>query len=366
MALGDAQDVDGTQPGDQNSLVVSKVASDDSLINVANPVAGLAQKVIPVAAQQEVTTELRDDARTDDRNPPPNPLLVRVVKDDDLSSFESKTIKYAKGGMLIAALSLAAAIAAAIVFYFQFQEMSKQTGILAESLRKQKEDSAAAAINTGQQLTILQDQLTQQRSALEMDQRPWLKFELGGERPKDADPNNEKLRLLTTTAGQPIKIEVRVTNVGKTTAEKILGTLQVQYISKGRKPILPKRPHSIVFVEGSKPERGMLPGTAWREATLYPNEVSQNYFSRSRWGKNGIVEDDPITQDEKTALDNGNAYVLLMGEVWYSDVFGIRHWTKFCEMSSPQLDLSVAKKCVVFGAVDANQPKADGQYPKTK
>jgi hypothetical protein len=63
-----------------------------------------------------------------------------------------------------------------------------------------------------------------------------------------------------------------------------------------------------------------------------------------------------LSQTEKTELDNGNAYVLLLGEVWYSDVFGVRHWTKFCEMSS-QLDLAVVKKCIAFGAVDANQPK---------
>ena len=37
-------------------------------------------------------------------------------------------------------------------------------------------------------LDILQGQLIQQRSGLEMDQRPWIKFEPGGERPKDTEP----------------------------------------------------------------------------------------------------------------------------------------------------------------------------------
>jgi hypothetical protein len=346
---------DSTQQGDQSHLPIHKAAPPDAAVSAAD-------SIVAAPAQQKVTVELLDEPRADEGTP--DPLRVRVVKDDDLSSFESKTIKYAKWGVLIAGLSLAAAIAAAIVFYFQFKEMSKQTGILAESLTKQKEDSAAAAITTGQQLKLLQSQLTQQRNALEMDQRPWLKFELGGERPKDVDPNDGKTRLLTTTAGQPIKIEVRVTNIGKTTAERILGTLTVQYVPKGGKPILPRNKNRIVFVEGGKPEKGTIPSTAWGEATLYPNEVSQNSFSRSRWRKNGIVEDDPITQAEKTALDNGNAYVLLLGQIWYSDVFGVRHWTKFCAMSMPQLDPLAAKKCVAFGAVDASEPKSAGQHPK--
>lgn len=98
-----------------------------------------------------------------------------------------------------------------------------------------------------------------------------------------------------------------------------------------------------------------MPGTEWMEATLYPNEVSQNYFSRSRWGKDGRVEDDPITQAEKTELYRGNAYLLLIGEVWYSDVFKIHHWTKFCEISNSEVDPAIAKQCVAFGAIDANQ-----------
>jgi hypothetical protein len=173
---------------------------------------------------------------------------------------------------------------------------------------------------------------------------------------KTLNPNDSTTRLLTIIPGQPIRLEIRVTNVGKTTAEKILATLIVQYVKKGEKPILsPKKGGRIVFSEEKK--KGALPATSWIKATLYPNEVSQVSFSRSRWGKSGVVEDDPITQVEKTELDKGNAYILLMGEVWYSDVFGFRHWTKFCGTSDGQLDLSVAKKCVAFGEVDGSQSK---------
>jgi hypothetical protein len=244
--------VENVQPGDQSLPVASNVAPDDPLVSAAYP-------VVPVPAQQEVAPGLRDGARTRGGNQPPDPLLVRDVKDDDLSSFESRTIKYAKGGMLIAALSLAAAMAAAIIFYFQFQEMSKQTAILAESLRKQKEDYEAAAITTGQQLNILQDQLTQQRSALEMDQRPWLKFELGGERPKDADPNNGKSRLLTAATGQPIKIEVRVTSE-KRRLIKFLAHYLCSMSPKEGSLFSPRDHTELFLLKGASLKRGLFPG----------------------------------------------------------------------------------------------------------
>ncbi len=313
----------------------------------------------PANEKDEVTADSKPELGCYQGAEHKQPFLFQTVENDGFSRFERRTILLGWFGLGIAFVSLLAACVAGFFIYQQWREMNAQTGYLNRAATQARDDSAASAVATAKQLATLQEQLAQQMMALEMDQRPWLKFELGGERPKNADPNTGKERVLATSAGQPIKIEVRVTNVGKTTAERVFGTLQVQYVPKGKKPVLPEKIHRIVFIEGGKPEKGAIPGTAWSEATLYPGEVSQNSFSRSRWGKNGIVEDDPITQAEKTELDNGTAYVLLLGEVWYSDVFGVRHWTKFCEMSNLQLDPSVGKKCVAFGAVDANQANAD-------
>jgi hypothetical protein len=341
--------------GDEKPLSINEVVPEQAAIE-------------PIRDAKELTTEEELASEPVHQQSPTEvqiaqqPLLVHVTKDDELSTFERRTVFFGIVGIFLATLSMVAAATAGIFIYQQFKEMQYANTLSGIAARRARYDSDKANIATAKQLAVLQTQLTQQRNALEMDQRPWLKFELGGERPKDVDPNNSKSRLLTTTVGQPIKIEVRVTNIGKTTAEKIFGTLIVQYVPKGGKPILPKRENRIVFTEGTKPEKGALPGTAWGEPTIYPNEVSQNSFSRSRWGKNGTIEDDPISQTEKTELDNGNAYVLLLGEVWYSDVFGVRHWTKFCEISS-QLDLEVAKKCLAFGTVDSSLPKA-GDRPK--
>jgi hypothetical protein len=345
---------DGATEANQDTFPVGK--------SVPIPPINPPKPIVPETPnKQDVRPDPAADTRQANVEKPNEPLLVRVIEDDELSSFEQKTVLFGRWGVGVAILSLLAASVAGFFIFQQFEEMAAQTDLASRVAKQARIDAKDSSTVAAKQLAILQNQLTQQRRSMEIDQRPWLKFELGGERPKDADPNNGKSRLLTTTAGQPIKIEVRVTNIGKTTAEKILGTLTVQYVPKGGKPILPKKANRLLFTEGTK--KGDLPGTAWGEATLYPNEVSQNSFSRSRWGKNGTVEDDPITQTEKTELDRGNAYVLLLGEVWYSDVFGVRHWTKFCEISS-QLDLAIAKTCLAFGAVDPNQPKADGQSQK--
>lgn len=339
---------DRTPGREQNPLAVPEVPPTPPAVETI-------QEVLPVvpqseaAAQQQSATEIQISQQ---------PLLVHVTKDDALSAFEQRTISYGGIGVLVAFLALVAASVTAYFIIQQFKEMAAQTDISSRAAKQARIDAKDSGIAIAKQLAILQSQLTQQRAALQIDQRPWLKFELGGDRPKDADPNNGKWKVLTTTAGQPIKIEVRVTNIGKTTAEKILGTLIVQYVPKGGKPILPRKKNQIMFTEGKKREKRALPGTAWMEATLYPGEVSQNYFSRSRWEADGTVKDDPISPTEKAELDNGNAYILLLGEIWYSDVFGARHWTKFCEIGPPHLaDASVEKKCIAFGAVDANQPK---------
>jgi hypothetical protein len=351
---------DGAANTNQDPLPLGESVSAALPVELPKPIVSY-----PIV-KQDIPSSPPNDASRRDAKKPKEPLQIRIVEDDELNSFEKKTIRFGTAGIVVAGLSLIAACLAAFFIFQQFKEMAAQTDLSSRSAKQARVDAKDSGIATAKQLAILQGQLTQQRDALQIDQRPWLKFELGGDRPKDADPNNGKWKVLTTTAGQPIKIEVRVTNIGKTTAEKIFGTLIVQYVPKGAKPILPKRENRISFTEGKKSgkrEKGDLPGTAWGEATLYPNEVSQNSFSRSRWGKNGTLEDDPITPTEKTELDNGNAYLLLLGEIWYSDVFGVRHWTKFCEITS-QLDLAVAKKCLAFGAVDASQPKAGGQPQK--
>ena len=61
------------------------------------------------------------------------PLLVRVIEDDELSSFEERSISFARWGIGIAIFTILIGVGTAIVFWGQFRETWAQTDILAIS-----------------------------------------------------------------------------------------------------------------------------------------------------------------------------------------------------------------------------------------
>ena len=105
------------------------------------------------------------------------PLHIRVIEGDKLSSFERKTVRIGCWGVVVGFLSLGAACVAAYLVYQQFQEMAKQTSILSQSFAKQKTDSDAASIATATQIGIMQGQLTQLQKALALTKEQFTKEE---------------------------------------------------------------------------------------------------------------------------------------------------------------------------------------------
>ncbi len=87
-------------------------------------------------------------------------MAVRIIEDDELSSFEQKTVKFGRWGLVITAFSFLAASAAAYFVYQQFAEMNVQTGIISATAERARIDSNEAAKATAIQLKALQDQVT--------------------------------------------------------------------------------------------------------------------------------------------------------------------------------------------------------------
>jgi hypothetical protein len=350
---------DKTPTGDEHPLPIAKAAS------APLPV-GAIQEAVPVVPQNEAAAQPAQQQPSTEIQISHQPLLVHITKDDELSVFEKKTVFFGGLGIFVAFLSLVAACAGGYFVFQQFEEMVVANNLADISARRARHDSAESSIATARQLAILQGQLTQQRNSMQIDQRPWLRFELGGDRPAGTDPHNAKDRTFPLNAGQPVKIPVRVTNVGKTAAEHLLATAIIEIVSRDKRPaIIPKK--SLKFTEDGKPtpKGNSIPTTAWREGVLYPEEVSENSFSRVRRTKDGELEDDPLTKPEKDALDSRKSYILIFGEVWYSDIFGVAHWTKFCEMGNAQLNDVIGTQCIRFSAVDHNQPTEGGKNQKT-
>lgn len=151
------------------------------------------EQTIPPAPQQQVAVNnQRDQAERAKRS---DPLVVRIIEDDELSSFEQKTVKFGRWGLIVASFSFAAASAAAYFVYQQFAEMNAQTQILSATAERARIDSNDNAKATAAQLasfqaqigiarreaTVMQGQLAEARRSadiaarqLDTSQRAWI------------------------------------------------------------------------------------------------------------------------------------------------------------------------------------------------
>lgn len=275
-----------------------------------------------------------------------------------LTAFERKTLFWGRLGF---ALTFGSLLAASVAVYFAFQqakEMASQTALLVIAQRQAQTDAKDSSVAVAKQLGALQEQMTQQRQSVEVDQRPWLKFRLGGNKPTGSDPNGLDYAFQPFIAGKPLSIPIRVTNIGKTTAEHIKGAIFVQVVSKGKEPMLPSKRLSFAAPDEPTPSmRGKsVPAEGWLTATLYPGEVVEGSPSRMKRLGDGTIVIDPVTSEEADGINGGSMSLYILGEVWYADVFGVQHWSRFCETTDRE-SIKARIKCVRFGAVDHNRGK---------
>ena len=88
------------------------------------------------------------------------PLQVRIVSGDKLTSFERKTVGFNRYGLLISGASFIAALVAAWVFFGQLKETSKQTDLLDITAEQARTDAKNSALATARQLAAVQAQIT--------------------------------------------------------------------------------------------------------------------------------------------------------------------------------------------------------------
>jgi hypothetical protein len=109
-----------------------------------------------------------------------------------------------------------------------------------------------------------------------------------------------------------------VTNTGKTPAMKIAGNYYVEVVDTGQAP------NFEAFVAHMKTiQFTMIP----------PNGAHEELIQRWRH-KVGMPVDygepNPLTNNEKKALEDGRAYLAVHGLIQYGDAFNKRHWVRFC------------------------------------
>jgi hypothetical protein len=269
-------------------------------------------------------------------------------------------------GAVVAAFALAGITLFTLhTFNRQLTQMKEQTKTLSQQAAQSAQDSRQQLELSRKQVVAAQGSVKAIEGQTRQDQRSWIKFEIGKlpdvpravEPPKPGDPE-ETPQFLPVPAGWPLTIPLRFTNIGKTAAQNIVAAVCIQMIKKGQEPNIPQG-RSPYLTENGMPDRHpTLPGSpaqVARKAILYPQETFKQTFSRMQFTASGeSVVGPTVTPEEAESITIGTSYIVIWGQVWYSDVFDIRHWTRFCEETSFDGGVAPSKKCAGYSSVDDN------------
>lgn len=157
---------DGAPHGKENPLPVSEPAPAELPVKAS-------ELAVPTATQQYVGPSPNQNPGDAEKPKEDKPILVIPIEDDQLSSFEQKTINFGKWGLVIAAISLIAASLAAWFVRQQFIEVAAQTDLLSRSAKQARKDSSDSSVVASKQIGILQKQLIQSQEAFNVTERAW-------------------------------------------------------------------------------------------------------------------------------------------------------------------------------------------------
>jgi len=314
----------------------------------------------------------------------PQPFLVQLVDGVDgdelkpLKPFEEQTLAIARETLIIskktywvAVFGFLTALAAACFVGVQVAEMTDQTQILASQSEGANAGALMDEMSTRKQLAIAQKQADaaqkQSQAAQDsvkaiqretrIDKRPWLRFEIGGQVISDKNPN-DVIKSFTLTVGEVPNIPVRFFNFGKTPAEHVQGVVIVEIVPMGKEPNLLHKGKKYNFISSGPVHkktdaivRAAIPTEA---STIYPDHYSEIPAKRVHVTPDGAVEDFPLTMEEGLSLKKNESYISFYGQVVYYDIFGFKHWTKFCQSRLPNGASTESLKCTEYGRVDSN------------
>lgn len=292
-------------------------------------------------AQQDVGSKLPQHPASGPKAPKPLPvrvvndaLLTRAIVDDELSTFEKRTLKYARWGFFVAAVTLAVVAVTGIIFWGQLKEMSGQTDLLAIASRQARSDAKDASIAAASQLGFVRQQaqaaedgVAAIKRQMRQDQRAWIKI---------TSPEQ-----LITTEGYPLVVPFHFLNTGKTTALNYTAETVVRVLPIEQEPTFDynRGDHSYDVA-------GILYGNDSRD-------VQGSLYAAHTWKKPSYPSPLPWTRDENERFFAGRAYIVTFARVRYSDIFGVKHWTHFCNWSA-HAPLTPTFKCANYNRVDDN------------
>lgn len=230
----------------------------------------------------------------------------------------------------------------------QLAEIIRQYPQLEKSARASA-DSATAAKDG---VKAANDSVDAIKRQMRQDQRAWVKVEPRGNPVAGGDPTNPQFNLQLSSA-EPVVIPIRIMNTGKTPAIDIDADVFIDIVDVDKDPFLPN-PNKVL-----KPGEP-VPSSRYRRVAsnhvtagiIFPGTHTEAVAKQARIGKNGKPEVDPIGIERAKKMQAEKAFIVIYGWVNYSDVFGVKHWTRFCKSLGP--DSGERSKCPQYNRVDNN------------
>jgi hypothetical protein len=151
---------------------------------------------------------------------------------------------------------------------------------------------------------IFLKQLKQMRT----DQRAWMRFTIGKPSlPKDA----------ASASTFQISTPVTINNIGKTAARMVYSEFVMDYEEYGASPD---------FIYGTTTRTFDFAGI------MFPDDPFEVNVPFVKAKSNNSIETEPryLTPSQYEDLSQGKAYLVLYGRSRFVDIFGTKHWSRFC------------------------------------
>lgn len=187
------------------------------------------------------------------------------------------------------------------VAYRQMKEMVAATRAAQQAVQESR-------LNRQQSVRTLDATIRQ----FQLDQRAWLGV---------SEVNGEAI------VGQPANFRATIKNSGKTPALHVFVTSILQWVPKGKNPD---------FSRGGTPSPKVI---------IQPNGIMYN----DKTATQGM----PLRQEFYSALEAGEGRIYIFGVIHYDDIWGYKHWTKYCV--SLDFPTKSFPACDSFNDVDKEQ-----------
>ncbi len=250
----------------------------------AQPVDPSSPPIIVAGTQEQITSKSGSEKPKDKRDKSKE-ILVRVLEDDALSTFETKTLFWGRIGIILAITTFLVGALTLIVFY-------RQLGLMQTQLQEAESDGRTASRHARQQLREMQAQVDAMQRQIQLEQRPWIVF-------------TEVVAETEIKAGGDFYLypKAKIRNIGRTPAMNTFACTN--------RTIDPR----VVQGRCNKDSEKIVPAPVLTPGDLpYPLTVGQYKLSKE--------------QIDDIQKGNGNFYVF--SHITYCDVLSRQMITNFC------------------------------------